>query len=52
MQMRWPAQHVMPEYMFVVSNLAQRVTRATYEDWKKATAGLARNEGVGQAGSS
>lgn len=37
MQMRWPAQHVMPEYMFVVSDLAQRVTRATYEDWKKAT---------------
>ena len=37
MQMRWPAQHVMPEYMFVVSSLAQRVTKVTYEDWKKAT---------------
>ena len=23
MQMRWPAQHVMPEYMYIVSHLAQ-----------------------------
>ena len=36
MQMRWPAQHVLPEFMFVVSELAQVATRATGSDWKKA----------------
>ena len=36
MQMRWPAQHVLPEFMFIVSELAQVATRATGSDWNKA----------------
>ena len=29
MQLRWPAQHVLPERLFVISELAQAITRAT-----------------------
>ena len=36
MQRRWPAQHVLPEFMFIVSELAQVATRATGSDWNKA----------------
>lgn len=42
MQMRWPAQHVLPEYMFVISHLAQRVTSAVGADAKKANDVLAK----------
>ena len=36
MRMRWPCQHVLPEYMYRVSALAQCVSRATYGDMKDA----------------
>lgn len=36
MKMRWPCQHVMPEYMYRVSALAQRVSKANQEDVKMA----------------
>ena len=36
MQMRWPAQHVLPEYMYVISFLAQKVTTAVGAHAKKA----------------
>lgn len=36
MRMRWPSQHILPEYMFKISVLAQKVTSATYGDLKEA----------------
>lgn len=36
MRMRWPIQHVFPEYMFRVSALAQAVSCATHENVKEA----------------
>ena len=42
MQMRWPAQHVLPVYMYVVSHLAQKVTQAVGADAKKANEVLAK----------
>ena len=30
MQMRWPAQHVLPEFMSAISLMTQKTTRATY----------------------
>ena len=36
MQMRWPAQHVLPEFMYVISSLAQKVTTAVGAHAKKA----------------
>ena len=36
MQMRWPAQHVLPEFMSAISLMTQRTTKATYTDLKKA----------------
>ena len=36
MQMRWPAQRVLPEYMYIISHLAQKVTSAVGADAKKA----------------
>ena len=52
MQMRWPAQHVVPELMSTISLLAQRTTRATYADLKKANSVLEQMKliaGNGQA---
>jgi len=36
MQLRWPAQHVLPERLYAVSELAQKVTVATMEDARGA----------------
>ena len=36
MRMRWPAQHVWPEFMFRISSLAQRVGTASFDDMKEA----------------
>lgn len=38
MKMRWPAQHIFPEYMykFTSSSLAQRVSSATASEAKEA----------------
>lgn len=36
MQLRWPAQHVLPECLFQVSSLAQKVTTATQADVREA----------------
>ena len=41
MQLRWPAHHVLPEYLFRVSDLAQRVGQATGGDLKYANKVLA-----------
>ena len=38
MKMRWPAQHVFPEFMYRISSLAQRVGTASYDDMKEAHA--------------
>ena len=37
-QLRWPAHHVMPEFLYSVSALAQRVSRAVTEDLVSANA--------------
>ena len=36
MQLRWPAQHVFPEKLYVISELAQSVTRATMAEARGA----------------
>lgn len=36
MRLRWPAQQTMPHLLYEVSSLAQRVTKATHEDYKEA----------------
>ena len=36
MQLRWPAQHVLPERLYAVSELAQKVTVATMDDARSA----------------
>eukprot|EP00435_Cladocopium_sp_Y103_P009668 s4251_g2.t1 len=36
MRLRWPAQQVMPHLLYQVSNLAQRVNKATYADYREA----------------
>ena len=36
MKMRWPAQHCMPQMLYSVSKLAQKVTKATVQDFKDA----------------
>ena len=36
MQLRWPAQHVLPERLFAVSELAQVVTKATMSNARSA----------------
>ncbi|CAE7864387.1 TY1B-PL [Symbiodinium microadriaticum] len=41
-QLRWPAHHVLPELLFEVSCLAQRVSGAKTEDLKEGVALLAR----------
>ena len=38
MRLRWPAQLAMPQCLYEVSLLAQRVTRATHDDMKAAVA--------------
>lgn len=40
MKMRWPAQHCMPQLLYQVSKLAQRVTKATVLDFKEALKAL------------
>ncbi|CAE7449079.1 TY1B-PR1 [Symbiodinium sp. CCMP2592] len=41
-QLRWPAHHVLPEFLFEVSALAQQVSKATKEDLKEGVALLER----------
>ena len=41
-QLRWPAHHVLPELLFEVSSLAQRVSGAKTEDLKEGVALLDR----------
>ena len=36
MRLRWPAQQTMPQMLYEVSHLAQRVTRASKDDYKNA----------------
>ena len=36
MRLRWPAQQTMPQMLYEVSHLAQRVTKASKEDYKTA----------------
>ena len=36
MRLRWPAQQTMPHMLYEVSNLAQRLTKATHADYKEA----------------
>ena len=36
MRLRWPAQQAMPQKLYEVSALAQRVNKATYDDFKEA----------------
>ena len=36
MRLRWPAQQVLPHLLYQVSNLAQRVNKATYADYREA----------------
>ena len=36
MRLRWPAQHVMPQVLYEVSRLAQRVSGATFGDFQDA----------------
>ena len=38
MRLRWPAQQTMPHLLYQVSSLAQRVTKATFEDYREAVA--------------
>ena len=35
-RLRWPAQQTLPQLLYEVSSLAQRVNRATHEDFKEA----------------
>ena len=50
MKMRWPVQHVLPEYMYKISALAQRVTKATHEDVKEANSLLAEMQELARNG--
>ena len=50
MRMRWPCQHVLPEYMYRVSALAQSVSRATYGDLKDANTLLEEMKGSARNG--
>ena len=50
MRMRWPCQHVMPEYMYRVSALAQRVSKANYEDVKTANVLLKEMQDTAKGG--
>lgn len=40
LKMRWPAQHCMPQLLYQVSKLAQRVTKAMVQDFKEALKAL------------
>ena len=50
MRMRWPAQHVFPEFMFKISDMAQRVSTATYSDLSEANKLLAAMKSDCKAG--
>lgn len=36
MKMRWPAQHTMPQVLYLVSSLAQKVNHATISTFNEA----------------
>ena len=50
MQLRWPAQHVLPERLFVISELAQAVTRATMSEARHASKVLCEFQEIAKQG--
>lgn len=50
MQLRWPAQHVLPEKLYAVSELAQAVTKATMSHARTANSLLATFQKMAESG--